>query len=129
MSTLRLLTIGLVVGMANTCGATPNDERTVPAGAIVECTIVGTWEVIKAEKGTGPVGDCLQFTRDGRAKHIPKGEEKGSEEVRYKVAGHKINFTTAQGNKATITIKTLTASNLVLADEQGKKVELKRKWK
>jgi len=129
MSTLRLLAFSLLAaGMAGTCGASISDDRNVPAGAIVELTIVGTWEVIRADERPALVGVLLQFTRSGKVKISLKGEEKAIEEVDYKVVGNKIQAR-GQGNKSTITIKKLTDSTLVLADEQGKKVELKRKWK
>ncbi len=121
MSVLRLLLIGLlvagVVGVkADENQAKDNREK-----------IVGLWEAVKADKGTLPVGSTVEFSRDGKVKLTRK--KAGKEQVKehkYQVVGEKLIGTNEHGEKQSLTIKKLTATELIVQDED-KTVEFKRK--
>ena len=107
-------------------------ENIMPVGVDDPDKIVGAWEVTKASEGTVPVGGTMEFTKDGKAKVTAKKD--GTEithEATYTIAGDKLTLTHKKGDeerKLALTIKKLTATELMLADEKdGKTVEFKRK--
>jgi uncharacterized protein (TIGR03066 family) len=93
--------------------------------------LVGTWEVVKADKGTVPVGSTVEFTKDGKMKVTHKMDDKEQTiEGTYKVDGEKFSFELKMGDevrKKTITIKKISETEMTTADEDGKTVELKKK--
>jgi len=116
---LRLIAVGvLVVGLV---GGTSAQEKK-PEGNKEK--LLGTWEIIKADEGTAPVGTTVEFTKDGKVKVTPKGEQETREHL-YKIDGDKIIIEEGP----TVTIKKVTDSELHVIDPEGKMVELKRKKK
>jgi uncharacterized protein (TIGR03066 family) len=126
MGALRLLVVGVLV--AGLGAGVKGEEKKADS---IKDKLVGSWEVAKADKGTVPVGATIEFRKDGTAKFTVKQE--GKEEVleaTYTVG--KNDFTLvrkegADGRKQKLKITTLNATTLVVEDDEGKKVELKRK--
>jgi uncharacterized protein (TIGR03066 family) len=91
--------------------------------------LVGTWEVTKGE--TLELGSTCEFTKDGKLTFVIK--EKGQTnklEGTYKIDGQAFKATLKFGDKeATQTLKvpTLTDTELVMVDENGKKDTFKKK--
>jgi uncharacterized protein (TIGR03066 family) len=125
MNVLRLL-VAVAVACALTVGARADEKKADNAKLLV-----GTWEVVKADKGTVPVGSTVEFTKDGKMIVIHKQdgkEEKG--EGTYKLDGDKFSFEMKMGDKVakkTITIKKISETEMTTTDEDGKTVEFKRK--
>jgi len=93
--------------------------------------LVGTWEVVKAEQGALPVGSVVDFGKDGKAKvtHKHDGKESTAEGT-YAVEGDKLTVTLKHGEKESrhvITIKKLTDTEFISANEKDKTAEFKRK--
>ena len=127
MRTMRLLAAGaLLCVLAH--GVRAEDKKADNAKLLV-----GTWEVVKADKGTVPVGSTVEFTKEGKMKVTHKeGDKEESLEGTYKVDGDKFSFELKVGdkvNKKTITIKKISETEMTTTDEDGKSVELKRKKK
>ena len=126
MVALRLLvvgflTLGLVAGVrAEEKKAETNKEK-----------LVGAWEVTKSEEGAPPIGSVVEFAKDGKMKVTIKRDDKESTVAgTYTIDGDKISVTLKHGDKEdkhTVTIKKLTASEMVLTNEMGKTAEFKRK--
>jgi uncharacterized protein (TIGR03066 family) len=127
MSALRLL--GVVVLLAG-LGAAASGQDKKPGN---EEKIVGLWETVKTDTGTMPVGSRMEFQEGGKAMYTQKKAESDREVIvtgKYLVEGDKLTLTFKIGTeerKQTLTIKNLTATDLVLADDKNKSAELKRK--
>ena len=124
MNTLRLLVAGVMV-VALTAGARAEKK---PDNAKL---LVGSWEAVKADKGTLPVGSVVTFGKDGKMKVAMKVEDKEmSHEGTYKVDGDKFTITMKHDDKEekmTITIKKISETELVSTNDKGGVVEFKRK--
>lgn len=92
--------------------------------------IVGKWEVTKSAPGTVPVGDVVEFTKDGKMKVFAKKDDKNlTIEGTYKIEGNKFDMTLKIGDdehKQTITITKISDKELATKDKDDKVVELKR---
>ncbi len=124
MNVLRLLVAGvMVVGL--TAGARAEEKKDNAK------LLLGSWEATKADPGTLPVGAVVEFAKDGKMKVTPKKDSKDEvHEGTYKVDGAKIAITTKMGDKEatfTITIKKISETEMVAANEESKVVEFKRK--
>ena len=110
----RWLAVAAVLALA--VGGRAEDKK-----ADNKARLVGTWEVVKADKGTLPVGATFSFTKDGNLKVavLLDGQEK-TDNATYSVEGDKLKF-----NEKTLTIKKLSDDALVL-ERDGKSVEFKR---
>jgi uncharacterized protein (TIGR03066 family) len=127
MRTLRLVAaLLLVAGMV--AGARAADAK----GDANKEKLVGVWEVVKgADEGGPPTGATIEFAKDGKMKvtHKREGKEETIEGT-FTVEGDKLSVTLkheGKENKHTVTIKSLTATDLSIETEQGKKAELKKK--
>jgi uncharacterized protein (TIGR03066 family) len=95
--------------------------------------LVGTWEVTKADKDAPlAAGDTTEFTKDGKNKTIRKRDGKDMvSEGTYKFEKAKlvITFKSERGTSVNVlTIKKVTNTDLVVAqDEGGKVIEFKRR--
>ena len=94
--------------------------------------IVGTWEVVKSDKGTLSPGDVIEFAKDGKLKALVKVDGKDMTlEATYTVAGDKLigsRKVDGEEKKQAHTIKKLTATELtILDDKENKTIEFKRK--
>ncbi len=123
MNALRLmaavvLALGLVAGVR-------------AADKIDKDKLVGSWEVTKADEGGPPAGTVLVFDKYGKMKitHKKDGKET-TDEGTYTIDGDKMTVTVKQDgkeNKHMVTIKKLTDTEMVAENEQGKKIECKKK--
>jgi uncharacterized protein (TIGR03066 family) len=93
--------------------------------------LVGTWEAVKSFENGPPVGAVVAFAKDGKIKDIVKVD--GKEVVyegTYKVDGDTLTVLMKKGDKEEKTVNTIKKINdadLILAIQEGKLVELKRK--
>ncbi|HKB42390.1 MAG TPA: hypothetical protein VKD72_38545, partial [Gemmataceae bacterium] len=88
--------------------------------------VIGTWEVTKGEV---PEGSTFEFTKDGKLKLSVKGTDVTAEGT-YSVDGDSIKTTQKQGEKEvkqTLKIKKVDDRELIIEDEKGKTIEMKRK--
>src|SRR5688500_4994824 len=124
MTALRLLAVGLVVGLLAAGGRA--DEKDDYAKKVV-----GKWEVAKSDPGTIPMGAVLEFLKDGKAKATAKKDDVESTfDGTYKLDGKKLTLTMMIGEKErtnVITIVKATDTEMTFESEDGKKVEFTRK--
>jgi uncharacterized protein (TIGR03066 family) len=125
MSALRLLVAGLLVlGFAG--GVRADDKK----ADIDKDKLLGAWEVVKSDEGP-PVGSVVEFAKDGKLKATHKKDGKDETlEGTYKTDGDKLSVLFKMGDKedkATVTVKKLTATEMVAENEKGKTVEFKKK--
>jgi len=86
--------------------------------------LVGTWVL---EKGEGPKGATVEFTKDGKMTLSFEIEgKKQSKEHTYKLSGDTIEFTEKDETKKA-TIKELTKDKLVIVTPEKKELEFKKK--
>ena len=116
---MKMLRIGLaVLLLLGVTAVRAYDEKDLDKDKLV-----GTWEVTKGE--TLELGSTCEFTKDGKLTFVIK--EKGQTnklEGTYKIDGQAFKATLKFGDKeATQTLKvpTLTDTELVMVDENGKK--------
>jgi uncharacterized protein (TIGR03066 family) len=127
MNVLRLLAVG-VATCALTAGVKAEEKKADNAKLLM-----GSWEATKAAEGTLPVGAVVTFAKDGKMTVTAKRD--GKEETRdgtYKLDGDKFTITMKMGDteaKFTITIKKISDTELVTANDEGKVVEFKKKTK
>jgi uncharacterized protein (TIGR03066 family) len=125
MNALRLLVAGAMV-CAVTAGARAEDKKADNAKAIL-----GSWEAVKADPGTLPVGAVVEFATGGKMKVTAKREGKEeTHEAVYAVDGDKITITMKMGdnvNKFDITIKKISDAEMTAVNAEGKVVEFKKK--
>jgi uncharacterized protein (TIGR03066 family) len=123
MNALRLLVAGFVV-VALTTGVRAEKKDNAKQ-------LMGSWEVTKADPGTLPVGAVVEFGKDGKMKTVGKMDGKEiSHDGTYKLDGDKFTIVMKEGDKEhkmVITIKKISDTELVTANEEGKVVEFKRK--
>src|SRR5271156_7040735 len=124
MHALRFVVVALaLVGLAGlTSGA---DDK-----AGYKDKIIGSWELVKSEGG-GPPGAVVEFTKDGMVtiKITIEGKAVAMKGT-YALEADKLNTVMKDGDKErkeTMTIKTLTAKQLITIDEKGKADEFKKK--
>jgi uncharacterized protein (TIGR03066 family) len=126
MRAWRLLVVGLLVAGLGT-GLKAEEKK---AEGIKE-KLVGTWEVTRADEGTVPVGSTVVVTKDGKVKLTVKVDNQEEiHEGTYKVGDKQVTFLRKEGDKVhkhVLKIRTLTATVFAVEDEEGKKVDLKRK--
>ena len=127
MNVLRLLVAGVTV-----CALTANvraEEKKVDNAKL----LVGSWEVTKADPETLPPHTVVEFGKEGKMKVTTKKEGKDeSHDGTYKVDGDKFTITMKHGDKEmvmVITIKKISDTELVTANEAGKGVTFKKKTK
>jgi uncharacterized protein (TIGR03066 family) len=125
---LRYLVVGLA---ASTISASlPAAEKNgSPDNATL---IVGRWEVVKAEEDDVPVGALIEFIEGGKMKVTAKdkdGKER-SHEGTYRLEGEKLFITLKVGitdeKKDPVTIKKLSATELVMIVQRNDVLELKK---
>jgi uncharacterized protein (TIGR03066 family) len=125
MSALRLVVAGVAMCVL-TSGIRAEEKKADNAKLLV-----GSWEATKAAEGTLPVGAVVTFDKEGKMKVSAKRE--GKEETHdgtYKLTGDKFTITMKMGDtehKMTITIKKISDTEMVTANDEGKVVEFKRK--
>ena len=123
MNAFRLLLAGVTVfALTVSVRAEKKDEK--PDNAKL---IVGIWEVTKADPGTVGAKAVIEFTKEGKIK-VEDGDRKL--EGTYKIEGDKFTFAIkidGEERKKTITIKKISDKELSTTDDQGKKVEFKKK--
>jgi uncharacterized protein (TIGR03066 family) len=115
-----LLMLGLLAGVrAEEKKAEGNKEK-----------LIGTWEVVKSDEGAPPAGTVVMFAKDGKMKITHKKDDKEmTGEGTYTVEGDKISVTLKHGDKEdkhTVTIKKLTATEFVAANDEGKTAAFKK---
>jgi uncharacterized protein (TIGR03066 family) len=124
MNALRLLVAGAVVCVLS-AGVQAEEKKDNAK------LLMGSWEATKAEPGTLPIGAVVTFAKDGKMKVSAKKDGKEeSHEGTYKLDGDKFTITMKMGDnevKLTITIKKISDTELVTANDEGKVVEFKRK--
>jgi uncharacterized protein (TIGR03066 family) len=119
---LRLALVGvLVLGVSV---ARADDKETTGK-------LVGTWEVIKADKGALPVGSTVEFIKGGKLKVTHKEEGKTVVgEGTYKVESGALKVAVKVEDKehnVTLQVKTLTDKELVLANDKDQTATFKKK--
>ena len=124
MNALRILTAGLLM-VALAMNVTAEEK------ADSKATLVGVWEVVKADQGALPVGSTVKFGKDGKASVTAVRDGKESTiEGTYVVDGTKLTVTLKHDDKESkhaITIKKLTDTEFVSENEKGKTAEFRRK--
>jgi uncharacterized protein (TIGR03066 family) len=134
MHKVRLALAGaLVVGLTAAAGA--DEEEPKPGKGDLQKKLVGRWEVAKSTgaKGVPPPGATIEFTRGGKV--LVTAEQKGKKvrrEAAYKVEGKGFTLTLKHGDREhTDTIKVVKVDDkeLVLREEDGNELTLKRKAK
>jgi uncharacterized protein (TIGR03066 family) len=124
MNALRMLVAGVAV-CALASGVTAEEKKADNAKLLM-----GSWEAIKADPGTLPVGAVVTF-KEGKMTVTEKKDGKDeTHEATYKVEGDKLMITMKMGDNTatfTITLKKLSATEMVGANDEGKVVEFKRK--
>jgi uncharacterized protein (TIGR03066 family) len=121
MNAVRMLAVGAVVCLVATLAGA--DEKKGDYAKL----IVGKWEVTKADAGTVGPGAVVEFTKDGKMK-VTGGDM--TIEGEYKLTGEtmKISFKAGDQDKShDLTLKKLDDKTLIVADPEGKSVELARK--
>jgi uncharacterized protein (TIGR03066 family) len=124
MKTLKLLAVVAIVFLYGT--GVRAEEKVDYAK-----TLVGKWEITKADEGTVPVGTIVEFTKDG--KFIVTGKKDSKEENfegTYTVEKDTFTFVVKIGDmehKETITITKMTDKEMSTKDKDGKAVECKKK--
>jgi uncharacterized protein (TIGR03066 family) len=97
----------------------------------IDVAILGTWEVTKADEGALPAGSLLVLEKDGKMKITHKmGDKDVTMNGTYTVEGVKLIMTLKVEDKENtnkVTVKYLTDTELVAVNEQGKKIECKKK--
>jgi len=127
MNTIRVLSVAFAGAVLVTLAAA--DEKKPDKGSDNAKLLVGTWEVIKADKDN-LVGDTAEFSNDGKFTYKSKG--KNVFVATYKVDNDKLVCTiknsgsTSGSTETTIEIKKLTDTEFVMVAETGT-VEFKRK--
>ena len=123
MNALKWLGVVVVFGLTNTTVRSEDKEDTAKS-------LIGKWEVTKAEEGTVPLGSLIEFTKDGKimASFKKDGEEMKLEGT-YKLVGDTLTVTMKVGeeeksNKVTVT--KISAKEMTLKDDKDKLVELKK---
>src|SRR5262249_40523047 len=109
-------------------GAQPPDK----VGAANKEKLLGVWEAVKGP--TFPKGTTVQFTKEGKITVIfREGGQTATLEMEYTVTGNTIRTSFKDPeNKVTrdaVTIKTLTATDLVTVGKDGKENEFKKQKK
>ena len=126
MRSLQMLAVGLlVVGISS--GLRAEEKK---ADTTVE-KLLGSWEVVKADEGAPPVGSVVTFAKEGKMKitHKVEGKDETAEGT-YTLKGEELSVTLKHGDKEEthkVTIKKLTATEMVAENEKGKKAEFKKK--
>jgi uncharacterized protein (TIGR03066 family) len=123
MNVLRVLVVG-VAACALTAGVSAEEKKADTAKLLL-----GSWEATKADPGTLVVGAVATFAKDGTMKVVEKKDGKEeTHEGTYKLDGDKMTITPKGGEgKFTITIKKISESEMVAANDEGKVVEFKKK--
>jgi uncharacterized protein (TIGR03066 family) len=125
MSALRLLVAGLLV-LGFAVGVRADDKK----ADIDKDKLLGTWEVVKADDGPPP-GTVVEFAKDGKLKVTHKKDGKDETlEGTYKIDGDKLSVVLKMGDKEekhSVTIKKLTATEMVAENDKGKAAEFKKK--
>ena len=125
MNALRMLVAGVAV-CALASGVKAEEKKADNAKLLM-----GSWEATKAAEGTLPVGAVVEFAKDGKMKVLTKrdGKEETMEGT-YKLDGDKFTIKMKRGDdvmEIVITIKKISDTELVAANDEGKVVEFKRK--
>lgn len=124
MNALRVLVAGVVV-VALTAGARAEDKKEYAK------LLVGSWEVTKSFDKGPAVGAVVEFKKDGKFKATHKMDDKDvTREGTYTVDEDKVTLVMKDGekeNKITFTIKKISDKEMSTENDEGKKVELKRK--
>jgi uncharacterized protein (TIGR03066 family) len=120
MKALQLVLLGCMALAIAGCGGSNKDK------------IIGTWtgKIVDGPKKNGEM--TIEFSKDGKCKSTVKegDQELPPKEGTYIVDGDKLTTIHMQENhevKQTVTIQTLTDKDLVVKDEQGRVVEMKKK--
>ena|SRR5579871_5523623 len=127
MNTLRLLMVGVMaVPLIAATQAEKKEEKKDTAKLLS-----GTWEVVKGERSTLPVGSLMEFAKEGKLKlSVKDGDKETQLEGTYKVDGNEVTITIRLGEqekKLVLTIKKISEDDLRFEDKDGKSAELKRK--
>ena len=127
MNVLRLLVAG-VMACGLTLGVRAAEKAEKPDYAKL---LMGSWEAVKVDPGTLPLGAVVTFSKDSKMKVTAKeGDKEMTHEATYKVEGNKLTIAMKMGDaeaKFTITIKKISDTEMVSANHEGKVVEFKKK--
>ncbi len=128
MSAWRVPVVSLVVTVLITCGSLAAEEKKAD---ITSEKLVGSWEAVKVDEKTVPVGSIVEFGKDGKMKITVKEEGKDMDRAgTWAVTGDTLTVNLKLDDreiKHEFTIKKLTATEFVVASDVGKSVEFKRK--
>jgi len=125
MRSLRLSVAALIVfGLAGVVTAEEKKDD-------IKAKLVGDWLIVKSFEGGPPVDGIVSFGKDGKFKVTHKQDGKDvTHEGTYTNDADSFSFTLKVGDqerKDKITIKKLTADELMTVNKDGKSVELKKK--
>ncbi len=126
MSALRLLTVSLLV-LGMSVGLRAEEKKVV----VTKEKLIGTWEAVKVDEKTLPVGSVLTLMKDGKLTLLVN-EEGNKQEVKgtWTVTGDKVTATLMVEDreiKHEVTVTKLTDTEVTIANNQGKSVEFKKK--
>ncbi len=97
-------------------------------GGIKADLLVGKWEFVKSPP-QAPKDVTIEFTKKGTV-HVSFTGKDGQvikKDAKYKVDGNKLTISETGGKEETSTIKSLTRSELVVQNNKGEEVKLRRK--
>jgi uncharacterized protein (TIGR03066 family) len=122
----RLLVAGMVVcELVASTGTADKSEKSDAAKLLI-----GKWQTTKDHK-EAPVGTVIEFTKDRKMRvTLKEGRKEENIEGVYALEDDRIQYTLKLGGKdekkAPITIRRITAEQLVLKAKEGDPLELKR---
>jgi uncharacterized protein (TIGR03066 family) len=126
MTMLRLFIAGMIVCalVASTRGADKSKKSDTAK------LLVGKWQTTKDHK-EAPAGTVIEFTKDGKMRvTLKKGGKEENIAGVYTLEGDRIQYTLKLGEtdekKDPLTIKKITAEQLVLKGKEGDPLEFKR---
>jgi uncharacterized protein (TIGR03066 family) len=123
---MRILTAGLLLAFAWTASAAPIPKERVDAEKVV-----GTWRMTLGAQGQTDVNLELEFQQGGKMtiRQVFPGGQTSVFVGGYRVIGNELPYEVKQNGrvkKETLTIKKLTADQLILVDPDGLKEEFAR---
>jgi uncharacterized protein (TIGR03066 family) len=113
------------------CACAPVGGAPVPKERADAEKIVGTWRMTLAARGQTDVNLHLEFHQSGKMiiRQVFPGGQTSVYEGTYRVVGNELPYDVKQGTrvkKETLTIKKLTADELIVVDPDGLKEEFVR---
>jgi uncharacterized protein (TIGR03066 family) len=124
---MRVLATGmLLLGVCVSASAAPIPKERVDAEKVV-----GTWKMTLGAQGQTDVNLEIEFQQGGKMtiRQMFQGGQMSVYVGSYRVVGNELPYEVKQGNsvkKETLTIKKLTADELIIVDPDGLKEEFVR---